>query len=329
MSWLSKKMRSKNFASRAVETTRAFLGAGRSHHVCFFIPEASRGWILEAAMLEIASRYDGIYSVCTDFEQLPKAADSFYFVHYHFYLHALAMHSWLADKNNVVWFTHPKDKDLGGEAARENLRNAVVVTMCSKWRSYLLQQGLHANRVETIIGGADPNMFRPHQRRGGKVGFCTAFYDRKHPERILELVKELPGLEFVLLGRNWEQYSRFGELVALENFEYRVADYSEYPAFYGELDVFVSVSELEGGPIPLLEAMMANVVPVASDTGFAPDLIQHGVNGYTFSASSATMQDVAVLVELAISNRANIRNSVLQYDWDNYASRHHELLRAS
>jgi glycosyltransferase involved in cell wall biosynthesis len=39
------------------------------------------------------------------------------------------------------------------------------------------------------------------------------------------------------------------------------------------------VSSLEGGPLPLLEAMACGLVPVVTDTGWASDLIVNHKNG--------------------------------------------------
>lgn len=333
MSWLSEKLR-RGKAPVAHQGTLAGIRnllrwSPKSLDVCFFIPEASRGWILEAAMREIADRYPGRFSICTDFESLPPNASAYYFVHYHFYLHAMLIYPWLHQKNNVVWFTHPKDENLGGAQAVEHLKLATVVTMCARWRDYLLTFGLAPDRVKTIVGGADPSMFVPHQRGQGKVGFCTAYYERKQPDQILDLVRSLPEQDFILLGRNWEKYPRFSELQSQGNFEYRTADYAEYPAFYAELDVFVSVSQLEGGPIPLLESMMSNLVPVASNTGFAPDLIQHGTNGFLFSADRPCTHEIVDLIRQARRLQGDIRASVLAYNWDNYAAAHHKLFQAA
>ena len=118
-------------------------------------------------------------------------------------------------------------------------------------------------------------------------------------------------------------------MLSLPNFEYREASYSEYPQFYAELDVFVSASELEGGPIPLLESMMSNVVPVASDTGFAPDVIQHGQNGFLFACDEPESAVIAQLVRRAMELEGDIRSSVLRYNWDAYASQHDPLFRAA
>ncbi|MCA9128353.1 MAG: glycosyltransferase family 4 protein [Planctomycetales bacterium] len=299
-----------------------------SGRVCFFVPDKSKGWILDAVCHEIAQRSQCVSEFCGNYKALPQV-ETYFFCHYHFYLSALRINPWLAGKNCVVWFTHPKEADFGAPETIAALQKATVVTMCSKWRNLLIDKGLHPERVTTIVGAADPDLFPTHRRGGGKVGFCTAYYERKNPNRILELVRMLPEFQFVLLGRNWEQSPQLPHMLSLPNFEYREASYSEYPQFYAELDVFVSASELEGGPIPLLESMMSNVVPVASDTGFAPDVIQHGQNGFLFACDEPESAVIAQLVRRAMELEGDIRSSVLRYNWDAYASQHDPLFRAA
>ncbi len=295
-----------------------------SQTVCFFIPDKSRGWILDAACREIGQRLKVPTLFAGNYKSLPRAT-AYYFCHYHFYISALRINPWLANENCIVWFTHPKEQDFGDAATIEALRTARVVTMCSTWRNMLIEKGLEPARVQTIVGAADPAMFTSHPRGGGKVGFCTAYYERKMPDRILEVVQGLPEFEFVLMGRNWNEYPRFEELSSLPNLEYREAAYDQYPAFYGELDVFVSASQLEGGPIPLLESMMSNVVPVASDTGFAPDVIRHGENGFLYSADEPDSSRIVELVRQAKTLSGDVRESVLHLNWDAYAEQHAKL----
>jgi glycosyltransferase involved in cell wall biosynthesis len=104
----------------------------------------------------------------------------------------------------------------------------------------------------------------------------------------------------------------------LLNFEYVETEYEMYPRYYRQMTVFVSVSFLEGGPIPLLEAMMGNVVPVASRTGFAADVIQHGKNGYLFDPH-APIEEVCELIEAAFSLTTDVRSTVLRYSWEAFA----------
>lgn len=299
-----------------------------SRYVCFFVPTKSKGWILEAVCNEIAQRLDSPSVFCENYKAMPKAA-AYFFCHYHFYLSAIRINPWLKQENCVVWFTHPKDPEIGGPETIHALRDASVVTMCSKWRSLLIEKGLSPNKVTTIVGAANPDVFPTHTRSGGKVGFCTAYYERKKPERILQITQQLPEFDFVLLGRNWNEFPQFEELCSLENFEYREASYDQYPAFYRELDVFVSASQLEGGPIPLLESMMSNVVPVASDTGFAPDVIRHGENGFLYSAEEQDVTVITDLVRQAKKLTGDVRQSVLPFNWQSYADQHAKLFKAA
>lgn len=292
--------------------------------VCFFIPDKSRGWILEAACREIAQRLSVETVFTGNYKALPQA-NAYYFCHYHFYLSALRINPWLKHRNCFVWFTHPKEAEFGEASTIAALRQAHVITMNSHSRQMLIDLGLDATRVHTIVGAADPALFAFHRRGEGKVGFCTAYYERKMPDRILELTRALPEFEFILMGRNWDQYPRYGELIALDNLRYCEASYAEYPAFYRELDVFISASQLEGGPIPLLESMMSNVVPVASNTGFAPDVIVHGENGFLFDADEPDCLQIATLVRQAKKMHTDVRRSVEHLSWDTYAQQHAEL----
>jgi len=132
-------------------------------------------------------------------------------------------------------------------------------------------------------------------------------------------MKLLPHRQFTLIGRRWNQYALFEEMRALPNFTYKSASYREYPNIYATFDVFLSLSSLEGGPIPLVEAMMSNAVPVASRTGFAPDLIRHGENGFILDVD-ASAEAIAEMIEAAFDLPGNIRETVEKYDWDNFSA---------
>jgi glycosyltransferase involved in cell wall biosynthesis len=287
--------------------------------LCLVVKDGSRGWILEAVCREIAAHFDGRSEICGTLERLPRAR-GYFFVHYHFYLAALKHNPHLWDSPCAVWVTHPKEeaRDFGGPACVRALARTNVVSMCSMWRDLLEHVGVARDRLRVSLAGADPDFFPPHARGNGRIGLCAAYYDRKSPERIVELVRSMPHRSFTLMGRGWKESPGFADLLRLPNFDYREGRYADYPAFYRELDVFVSLAALEGGPVPLIEAMMSNVVPVATRTGFAPDLIRHGENGYLceINASTATVAD---LVERAIRTTADVRSTVEHLNWRRFS----------
>lgn len=194
----------------------------------------------------------------------------------------------------------------------------------------LIQLGLNPSKAQVLLGSADPDFFIPHTRTGqGKIGFCGSFHPRRLPEKIIQIAKAMPHRQFLLLSPRrpdnekfkdrWTQYSHFKDLTALPNLTYVEAPYTEYPKHYAQMDVFISVSEVEGGPLSLLEAMMCNIVPVASHTGFAPDLIQHGKNGFLFDPH-APVSEITSLIDQAYSFQPHVRNTVEHLSWKNAAS---------
>jgi glycosyltransferase involved in cell wall biosynthesis len=197
----------------------------------------------------------------------------------------------------------------------------MVISGSSLQAEFLESIGVPRDKLSVVIPGADPDRFLPHRRCNRAIGFCSAYYPRKRPDVVLGLVHTLRHRTFRMLGRGWRDAPEFSELAAAPNFTYHEASYDAYPRFYDEIDVFVSPSQLEGGPIPLLEAMMADVVPVATRTGFAPDLVRHAENGFLCEVD-ATVPVFAELVEQAIEldPSVDVRGSVVEHTWDRFAN---------
>jgi glycosyltransferase involved in cell wall biosynthesis len=172
--------------------------------------------------------------------------------------------------------------------------------------------------VTTVLGAADPDIFRPHERGSGVVGMVSAYYPRKSPERLISLVRAMPDTPFLLVGRGWRESASSDDLVDLHNLEIVEAPYSDYPSYYTKMDVFVSVSSLEGGPIPLIEAMMSNAVPVVTRTGFAPDIVTNGINGFLCDVDVSTT-DLVGLVREGLRFGGEIHHTVHHLDWERYA----------
>jgi glycosyltransferase involved in cell wall biosynthesis len=186
----------------------------------------------------------------------------------------------------------------------------------------LVSHGLQQERTVVMHIASDAEMFTPHERTGkGKVVISMGYYERKNPTLLAGIIKAMPHRCFILIGKDWGQFDAFDEMKALENFEYFDSiPYEDYPKLYGQCDVFLSTSRLEGGPVPLLETMLCNIVPVASSTGFCVDIINHGENGFLFGLD-ATVDEVVPMIESAYRLKANTRECVIGYTWQNSAEK--------
>ena len=76
----------------------------------------------------------------------------------------------------------------------------------------LIAAGLDAKKTALIHIASDPDFFYTHQRKTGAVGFCSAFSERKNPEMVYQLIKNMPERTFYLIGRYWENYERYDEM---------------------------------------------------------------------------------------------------------------------
>lgn len=78
-------------------------------------------------------------------------------------------------------------------------------------------------------------------------------------------------------------------------------------AILNKCDIFVLSSRNEGHPISLLEAMGMGVVPVATDVGGIPELIENTVNGLTVPPGEPSL--------LADAIRITLENQSLYHEW--------------
>lgn len=247
------------------------------------------------------------------------SADVFVFWHPFFFQQFLRSHPAPFASTNVVLFTH---SELPPRAARRiigDLRHAdVVYAMAAGWRDWLIRGGLDERRIEVVYAGCDPELFAGGPAGAEVVGFSAMYGDRKRPDRVFELVEAMPDTQFLLLGRGWTSSPRLETMLRRDNFRYLEPAYTAYPHHYREMGAFVSLSGLEGGPVGLLEAMMCDVVPVATRTGFAPDLIRHGTNGFLIDID-APISHVAGLVRQALTASFAVGRSVEHLTWERFA----------
>ncbi len=293
--------------------------------------EKDKTWIFGAKVRRL-SRYSSLNADTyyhNKLRNLPNA-DAYYYIYQNYFCRCLRSTPSIVTKKNIVMFTHPTwSKKYSKTHVVWCLNKAdYVICLNSAIKSYLINIGVHPDKLKIIHIGVSSSFFHSHKRGVGNIGFCSNFSPRKNPDLIFNLVKHMPDRTFYLIGNNWESYEKFEELSVLPNFRYHTGlPYESYPDLYNEIDVFVSPSLLEGGPVPILEAMMSNCVPVASKTGFCPDVIRHGENGFLFEID-ADYLEVIQLIEKAFLLKKNIRNTVLEHTWENCSKKIDDLFLA-
>ncbi|WP_203258811.1 glycosyltransferase family 4 protein [Hyunsoonleella ulvae] len=304
----------------AIFKSKFYSASSSVKKVAYIAREKDKDWIFGAKVRRL-SRYSSLLTITHYHDKLRNLpdADGYFFIYQNYFCRCIRSTPSILKKKNVVMFTHPNWSKKYSKTHVVWCLNMADTVIClnSEIKTYLITCGVKPELLQVLHIGTSSSTFYPHKRGKGDVGFCSNFGIRKNPDLVLDVIKGMPDKTFHIIGRNWEDYDRFNELQKLSNFKYHNnVPYESYPELYNQLDVFVSPSLLEGGPVPILEAMMCNCVPVASKTGFAPDLIRHGENGYLFNLD-ATYKDVIPLIENAFKIEGDIRKYVLPFTWEN------------
>lgn len=296
----------------------------------FVCQTGAKEWILGAKARRLSKFFTGeseeFYS--HKFKSIPKA-QGYFFLHQKYFAKALRYNPFLRKAKVFVMFTHPEwNKYYSKKQAKYTLGFASkIICLNKKMADDLVEIGIAREKLEVFHLASNPEFFSARTvSKTNTVGFCCYYYERKNPELVFKLIKQMPDVNFILVGQNWENYPKYDELMSFPNFKYyNKVEYEDYPGLYQKMDVFVSPSYLEGGPVPLLEAMLSNVVPVASDTGFCPDLIEHGKNGFLFDPYRNSSEEVEGMVRKAFEIEYNVREDVVKHSWVEYGKKIYSL----
>jgi glycosyltransferase involved in cell wall biosynthesis len=216
----------------------------------------------------------------------------------------------------------------------ESLRNAAlrradaVIAISAQINEELLKRGVAAAKIVPIPNGVSLRKFRPVTRAERMIDAWPTVL-ANHPE-----------LYLVVVGSGNRSFDdcedQVKQRVKQMGLEPQVAFFPETQAVVEYLqaaDLWVFPTEYEGFSLALAEAMGCALTVLATRVGAAPQLIQHGRNGFLFAPLE--LNALIEAFEQALRARdqwpaigAAAREAVSQYDVDLIAMRYAELCRS-
>jgi len=187
------------------------------------------------------------------------------------------------------------------EMIAHNVEGDAIVAGSSEWVHDLEKRGADMSRVFRVPYGVDVNLFIPATRGSRdtikqKLGLAAAspvigFFakrasnddDRKGTDvfvdAVFKLHQVLPAAGVLIVGPGWqelvERFKSAGIECAWIPF---VVDSRDIAPLYHALDFYWVTARVEGGPVPLLEAMSSEVCCLSTEVGLAREVVRHGVN---------------------------------------------------
>jgi len=274
---------------------------------------ANRNWILGNWLKEVKQRAPRIFSVLwvpTIFagkrwfekyfpKYLPKR-QAYFFSYLTIFEKYYTKNESKFSNNSIVLYPH-NEPELGSLTRQSKILNNAyaVYFFCSNDANLLVDAGLIESKVRLALCAVDvdcvPNKFA--KRSQNMVVLASRYGPRKGLEILPEIVRRRPNLNFVALGRGWENFLDSSNLRREVNFKYFELNKESRNKYFSEAKIFLSLSNLEGGPVPLIEAMSMGAYPIATNTGFAPDLIGSKKSGIIVPINPEISQVLSALDE--------------------------------
>ena len=184
-----------------------------------------------------------------------------------------------------------------------NIGGDAIVAGSAEWADDIVARGADAGRVFRVPYGVDTDMFvpAPPQRKryvqrslgldgaGPVIGFfakrASNDDDRKgtgiFADAVGRLHAMLPDTGVLIVGPGWHdlvaQFRARGIRCAWIPF---VEELSALPRLYHALDFYWVTAAVEGGPVPLLEAMSSEVCCLSTPVGLAREVVRDGANAF-------------------------------------------------
>jgi glycosyltransferase involved in cell wall biosynthesis len=242
-------------------------------------------------------------------------ADRFDLVHF---LCPYTSRHWLQPLRSRVPVVTSHHHVTSWDLVRHNIDGDAIVAGSLEWVHDLEARGADMSRVFRVPYGVDVNQFVPptsaqrHAARarlgfsgsGPVIGFFAKRSsnddDRKGTDvfvdAMMRLHEKLPDASTLIVGPGWHDLARKFAASGIDCVWLPfVEDVRDLPELYHALDFYWITSRIEGGPVPLLEAMSSQVCCLSTNVGLAREVVSDGVNAMSLPMNApAAFADVTV-----------------------------------
>jgi len=253
---------------------------------------SDRGWILERLAAEIASRYEYVtYST----EVNPNVPIQYY----------MTYGTWKGRVSpfEIGYFAHlephGKTRDKFFHVAK-NTNHCICHS--NLYEDLLRKEGI--DNVTTISPGIDLDRFTPKVKIG-VVG--RTYHTGRKGEHLVADVLDIPEIEWHFTGDGWPYPGL------------HLPD-EQMPDFYRSMDYILVPSLYEGGPMCVVEALACGKEVIAPAVGWVP---QHP----HIEFETGNSQDLRRVLKEVVGHRLELRKSVVERTWDNWAVGHDAVFR--
>lgn len=208
---------------------------------------------------------------------------------------------------------------------RHNIDGDIVMTVAKEWEVYLQGKGVRSDKQMLVYNGVDSSKFTPVTVRDrahirSELGFAPetfvigffakrqlSKFDRKGIDifetAIVKLAGRQSNIGLLLIGPGWsELVKNLSSRGVRTSWKRYVEDHSQLQRMYSALDCYWVTSNIEGGPVTLLEAMSCGVPCISTPVGLALEIVENQKTG--LSIEKHDIEDLISKTKLLIDERS-------------------------
>lgn len=213
----------------------------------------------------ITAELHKLYEI-TESEAVDTTAD----LNFHMPWHTLVGLQDKGEGKHVIAYTHcnPPDRPALLDACE---RADLITCMSYEGRRELVEMGVDPKKLWVVYAAAD---LQYRKRLIGIVGYPQP-NGRKRESIIMDLAwrMDLSPFQFLFVGGDWESFVEQLQMLGVSANCIHAETPQMLTDIYNRLDLLLVTGYVEGGPLPLLEAMAAGVRVLSPRFGYAADLL--------------------------------------------------------
>jgi len=224
----------------------------------------------------------------------------------------------IGESRNRIWLTHFDDLSDTKELVLRESRITKAFVQNTRLREILIEEGFPEDKLQVTPGAVERSIFHPSPEvevREKYFLFSGDCKPRKDPKFVQWIIDSFPEHKFIIHGSGWRVFDG-GILTTYKNVEIIDFSFAKQAKLLRGASALISVAQNEGGPISILEALASGTPFLATDTGFARDLVTDD-SGFLVSEDRNLDLWGSLLTRL-ITIKESVRNKDLlhgKYTW--------------